>query len=92
MQTIGKNAGNMLGLMHSAIDVEDERIHGFTQWLNNDDFVSTNRKHGKDVSSLAKFNLIEPLKFYDFSGDKQSNYCGFGLKNISKIYKGDVIA
>ena len=46
----------MLGLMHSAIDVEDERIHAFTQWLNNDDFISSTRKD-KDVSDLAKFNL-----------------------------------
>ena len=81
----------MLGLMHSAIDVEDERIHAFTQWLNNDDFVSATRK-GKDVSDMAKFNLLQPLKFYDFSGDKLNNYCGFGLKSITKISKGDVIA
>ena len=81
----------MLGLMHSAIDVEDERIHAFTQWLNNDEFISSTRKD-KDVSDLAKFNLNQPVKFHDFSGDKQNNFCGFGLKSVLNINKGDVIA
>ena len=80
----------MLGLMHSALDIEDTRLHAFSQWLNNEEFVDTPRK-GRDVTPMPRFRLLEPLKFHDFSGDRQSNYCGYGLKNIQKINKGDDI-
>jgi hypothetical protein len=32
------------------------------------------------------------LKFHDFSGDKENNYCGYGLKSIGPIKKGDTLA
>jgi hypothetical protein len=66
---LGRIQGNMLGLMHSAIDVNDTRLHAFSQWLNNDEFVDTPRK-GKDMTPMARFKLLEPVKFFDFSGDK----------------------
>ena len=50
------SAGNMLGLMHSALDLNDTRVHSFTQWLNNDEFVDTPRK-GKDVTPMPRFSL-----------------------------------
>lgn len=58
--------------------------------MNNDDFVNTPRK-GRDTTPTPRFRLLEPLKFHDFSGDKTNNYCGYGLKNIEKINKGDDI-
>ena len=37
------------------------------------------------------FVLNEPIQFYDFSAEKTSNYCGFGLKNLLNIKKNDEI-
>ena len=34
---------------------------------------------------------MSPIKFHDFSADKANNYCGFGLKSVSKIKKGEEI-
>ena len=76
--------------MTSSLDINDTRIHAFSQWLNNEEFVNTPRK-GKDTTPMPRFRLLEPLKFHDFSGDKSNNYCGYGLKNIEKINKGDDI-
>jgi len=91
-KTLSKNEANLLGLMHSALDIEDNnRLHSFAQWLNTPDF--TNAPPGnRDATHLAKMQLREPLKFHNFSSDSQNNYCGFGLKSIRAIEKGACVA
>jgi len=32
-----------------------------------------------------------PLKFADFSAEKEANYCGYGLKSINQVPKGEVL-
>lgn len=34
---------------------------------------------------------MHPIKYHDFSGDKDSNYAGFGLKSIKEIPKDETI-
>lgn len=43
------------------------------------------------MTPLPRFYLNHALKFHDFSGDKSNNYCGFGLKTIQAIDKGDMV-
>ena len=44
---LNKPQANMLGLVHSALDINDSRMHGFAQWLPNPQFVEATRKGDK---------------------------------------------
>jgi len=44
------------------------------------------------VSEPSKIKLYHPIKFHDFSEDKEENYCGYGLKSVKQIKKGEAIA
>ena len=45
----------------------------------------------EDYEKMHQFVLNHPIKFHDFSGDKKSNYCGFGLKSIKEIKENENI-
>jgi hypothetical protein len=93
LPTLNKAEGHMLGLMHSAIDVNDGRVHKFGQWLNTPSFIRNQDKNkGSDVQKAPPVELFEPLAFADYSAESDQNYCGYGLKSIKKINKGDEIA
>lgn len=83
-KTLSSGEANLLGLMHSALDIEDGRVHKFAQWLHTPDFVNA-PKGSRDATHLAKMQLKEPLKFHNFSADARNNYCGFGLKSVKSI-------
>lgn len=87
--TLGKNKSNILGLITSALDVDDQRLHKFAQWLTNDEFIDTQKRPDQEVKPNPKVDLFQPVKFHDFSGEKAYNYCGFGLKNLKNIDKGE---
>lgn len=86
---MGKNASNALGLVHSALDVEDGgKLYEFAQWLNTADFTGMDEMGAtaeRDVQQLAPLSILHPIGFYDFSAEKANNYAGFGLKSIQKI-------
>jgi hypothetical protein len=69
-----------MGLITSSLDIDDKRVHGFAQWLSNDKFLKSPRRG--DVTPYERFGLMQPVKFHDFSLDKQNNYCGYGIKSI----------
>jgi len=35
--------GNILGLLHSALDIPDKRLHNFASWLNTNDFIQSRK-------------------------------------------------
>ena len=39
----------------------------------------------EDYSKMEQFILHHPISFHDYSGDKSSNYSGYGLKSIKEI-------
>ena len=89
-KSLGNIEANLLGLMHSALDIEDPRLHQFASWLNSPEFINAPRSN-KTANHLAKLQLAKPLKFHNFSGDLANNFCGFGLKSVQPISKSDDI-
>ena len=78
--------------MHSALDIDDTRLHEFSSQLNMDDFVKASKTKGSNgTTQSAKLQLTKPIKFHDFSSDGQNNYAGFGLKSVLSIPKDSII-
>lgn len=44
-----------------------------------------------DFEKRNQFSLHHPIKFHDFSGDKDCNYAGFGIKSIKEIKENENI-
>lgn len=89
-QTLSKAEANLLGLMHSALDIEDPRLHEFSQWISSGDFVNAPRKN-RDAVNLAKLQVEHPIKYHNFSAEPENNYSGFGLKSVLAIGQGEQI-
>ena len=47
---MGRAEGHMLGLLHSAVDIPDKRLHAFASWLNTPDFIAPRTLKGQDAS------------------------------------------
>jgi hypothetical protein len=89
--SLGKLESNIVGLMHSALDIQDPRIHVLTQWLYSGEYTSPQNRTNKELTPFPLVAINHPIKFANFSGDKHNNYCGYGLKSINKIPKGENI-
>ena len=44
---LNKPEANLLGLVHSAIDINDTRMHKFASWMSNPQFSETSRTRDK---------------------------------------------
>ena len=60
---LGKGDANLLGLMHSAIDIADQRLHIFAQWLNTPSFAESRPRKGADQTPPPQIEIINPIKF-----------------------------
>ena len=89
--TLSKAESNLLGLMHSALDIDDTRLHTFSQWLTSPEFTQA-PPHHKEKDHLAKVQLLQPIKFHNYSADKHHNYAGYGLASVQKFEADSPIA
>lgn len=88
--SLSKAEANLLGLMHSALDIDDTRLHEFSQWISSGDFVNAPRQN-RDALNLAKLQVDHPIKYHNFSSEPENNYSGFGLKSVLAIGKNEQI-
>ena len=88
--SLSKAEANLLGLMHSALDIDDTRLHEFSQWISSGDFVNAPRQN-RDALNLAKLQVDHPIKYHNFSSEPENNYSGFGLKSVLSIGKNEQI-
>ena len=86
--SLSKAEANLLGLMHSALDIDDTRLHEFSQWISSGDFVNAPRQN-RDALNLAKLQVDHPIKYHNFSSEPENNYSGFGLKSVLSIGKNE---
>ncbi len=88
---ISPNQSNMLGLMHSTVEFEDQRLYNFISNLNQEEMLLPQTLKGQDTSRSPAIQLNHSLSFHDYSQDKLNNFAGYGLKTVQPIKEGEEI-